>query len=217
MYPMSDATMAAATRRGAGPISPPEVVGVTRATGTGVTPPEHEAGYTLIAFAMRQNTGTPAALADGWTDISPTAVANAPSLRAAYKVAESDEEDCTGFTDAQSVICVSVRDAGSIIANAGTKQTAATSTTINWLGLSLSDPALVLGVTLAGSDSDPALRDDLGELANYTISGGSGGRVRVGQSAGMQAAWDSAPSVKTLGAVNSRAIAFELGIYGVTP
>jgi len=81
---------------------------------TSVTPPTHASGDMLVAFAYRDGNNNTPAVPAGWTAFTATGLigVNTNCCVAAYKVAASPSETCTGWTNATGLICAVVKAAG---------------------------------------------------------------------------------------------------------
>lgn len=182
-----------------------------RTAGTSGTVPTHSTGELIVVIATRQDASGQPTLPGGYTDIPISLGANAPAIRMAYKVAASGSETVSGFTSAQSTTIGVFQNVASVLDGTEFKTGAAAATTLTWGGVpSLSTPALVIGVAMATSTDDPALRSDLTEDITHNIIGANG-RVRIGHSTGgVVSSWGATTSVKT-GSV-SRAIVAEFAL-----
>lgn len=197
----------------AGSSKPTQIGDWSWAIGTGVSPPAHAIDDRLIAIAHTGATSTSPVLPAGWTDIPISNLgSNSPGVRVAYKIATSNAETCTGFTNAQHIHCGVFRNITTIEDNDGVKQSSTSSTVIDWVGFpSLTAPSLIVGYVGCAGLPDPALRSDLIEMAFHSLTS-ENSKVRLGLSSGLVSTWPAATSVKTLGSTNGRAMTFELAL-----
>ena len=114
---------------------------------TTATPPSHQAGDLIVAFAFRDGNTTAPSLPSGVNWLSPTNATRAGttcSHRVAYKIATSNAESIGTFTNATSVIVVVYRGCNPLNPIGVGGVNSGSSTTVNF-------PAVTLQTTLGTS------------------------------------------------------------------
>lgn len=115
------------------------------ATGvTSATLPAHQAGDLILAFAFRDGSTTAPTLPSGWTNIRNNG-ANTCSGRVAYRVATASGTTSETWTNATSVVFLIYRNINQNSPIGNTDSATASSVTVNYPALSVSQDSWVVG------------------------------------------------------------------------